>query len=220
MIVTRTPLRIGLDNVTPMRAFYNTINSRARNIKPSCQAALRMAGGVKCFDFAHYSIGQLCWSLLLATTYAFGLCARKVTITASLFLRMGIRRIALFAHHIMHIVALCTQKQVIWIDALGVVAFVQDTQVTGYSTVSEDIGNTVRPAHRTLIVKLSVPFGAERCCPLPTLIRSGSVDFTPEAICGGILRHVGSPPKTIDRATAVSAARGFLMPNYTTLGGG
>lgn len=134
------------------------------------------------------------------------------------------RLISAFRIHIMHIIGGGSQKQMRGVATRWIVTEMTNVHVRWDGAVGQFVSKSVRKHVLAFAnAAIAVAAGAFSCEPNPAVARS--IDLRPESLNnvfgsrrGGIL-GVHIDLQSMCRATAVSAARGFLMPNYTTYAG-
>lgn len=176
-----------------------------------------------CANIAHGISGQLRAMDLFATRQAFRVKARSVTFARGAFIRIGVRPMAItgsrsaFFGHIMQVIFGCAKEEMRGVHTCTHVAGMTHHQSIGDWPHRKLIGNAVREKSASVPNgELTVPIGHLPGTPQPAT--AGSVNFGPKArgVVRGIL-GVHIDLQSMCHATSVSALRGFVMLNYTTI---
>ena len=131
---------------------------------------------------------------------------------------------ASFGMHIGVVIRSCTQPEVRRVNAQSHIAGVANQHSFRDRTMGQLVGEAVRPCHMALTdTESPVPIRHFTGLPYPAVARS--INLRPKALdnvfgsCGRGILGVHIDLQSMCRATAVSAVRGFVMPNYTTYAG-
>lgn len=129
--------------------------------------------------------------------------------------------LATFSVPVNHVVNVCTEKKVVRIDTIRIIALMQDTESIGNRAVMES--PRVPMSFYLELVQRKGSIASSECCsrpsPAPTILVYGAnlVDLSPEALLGGDDREFGSalavPPDVMFSAQASSYKRSRTSVN-------
>lgn len=81
---------------------------------------------------------------------------------------------------ILHVVTLCANKQMLWVNALWVIASMANKQILAYFSVVNFIRNSMGMAKFRINGKTPVAFRIFSCCPNPASL--GLINFIPKPL--------------------------------------
>lgn len=234
-------------NMLPGSAHHNPFDRLLMHVKLPSKRPQSRALIVLLSNIAYLISSQSRLLYGFAAQSALRVYAGMVLITAWQAIGMGNRSMASLCCHIVHIIGVRAQEQMIRAHARRCVAGVANLYSWWNIAIRQFPGNAMGKALAIDHPYFSIPLVVATASPQPAsvsfvnlrpqpifkrahavLIRAKATAINLSGIVGGIgaravgagfvvyNSHVGSSFQAIGHATAVSAARGFLMPNYTT----
>lgn len=183
--------------MTPTVALENMFDRTSRHIQMPSYFAIRQAGGAQCADLPHLVLGDAGARVVFATVLS-ALCSL-----------------------IRHVVSLCSQLEVIRVDAAPIVACVENNHAVGNIIAMKELpSQSVSAVRLSFVGELAVADGVDVPLPIPTVGKrtwresgkKNGFEVSADQILGsaaslrgfvnaGMLSHVVSASNAIGHAT-------------------
>ncbi len=125
----------------------------------------------------------------------------------------AINRMSILAHHVAHIVSLCTKKQMAWVDAFTIITMVKNLETILNWTIDKYPHHTMGLNGFSVVPEVSSPVLLDTALPIPTFIRTRFTNKRPKSFFDtGSVVH-GFPIKRCR-----PSANAVLLPQTTAPG--